>query len=530
MAALGGAGILFVLTTGHQYFPDQTIQRGAGGTITTINWPDPAHGWFLNPNWFQPQTVDISAVALVVLFTGLGILSYAMLYYPWSRGRLTPVATSMIVRLSLVVAGALVLAYLTLFTFSNQYTTGLPAGGAAENVVLGLALGLVLFALQVWMLPVMTAPGNRQRFMPSIYLHAVMLLQSVAAPLLVIFVALYPVVNWLYSVNLNDGYWVQCAVKSDVPNSCTFTPYIGYIIAGVVSGMLFTFVVAAGYLWNRKPAFVRSGATFSFVFCALAVLVTHDTDPVNFPFETPIALVLAIAIAILGVAWTMSTQREFVPAEMRNVALGCTGQWLVMGTLLAAYIGGFALFSFADFLDTEQNLIIFSGAHTIHDAYWVLLICIALAAIQFAFLMRRDPLGQVRKFALWLVLIGGGMQVVAAINFNPADSNNYANTPYYIGVAIVLLGVLVSLYGAFRSGSVGLAIVSFVFAAVGAVGAIVCSTLTPIPSDVLVAFTIFGGTGAVLYTIFGKDAPDPFLQRGVLARRSPTTVEPGLPE
>ena len=386
LSAVGAVLMLFVFTTKHEYFPDQTVQNLGPGKSITTNWPFPDHGWFLSSIWFQPQSVDMGAVGFILLFTGLGILSYVLLYGPYSKGKLNGPIRNLIMQLSVGGASALVLAYLTMYTFSQQATTGSWGFGAVENVILGVALGLVLFATQLWLLPVMTAPTNRQRFMPANYLHAAMLLGNVAAPLLVLFVVLYPLVTFLYNLLGKGNYFVQCAVAANIPGSCTFTAYIGYLVAGIVAGMLFTFMLAAGYLWNRKPAFVRLGSVYAFIFASLAVVGTHTT----LPAQTPIALVLAVGVGILGLVWTVSTQREFVPAQQDARALGCTGQWLVMGTLLLIYLAGFALFSFPNFLETEQNLVIAQGSNTIHDAYWVLIAAGILAAIQFGFLMRRQ--------------------------------------------------------------------------------------------------------------------------------------------
>ncbi len=531
LMGLGTIGMLYVFISGHAYFPDQTVVHTANG-LQTINWPDPSHGWFLNPYWFQPQSVDIGAVGFVLFVTGGGVLSYAALYFPYSRGRLTPVVTSFLTRLSLAVAGGFVLVYLTLYTFSANATTKSPLAGAPQNVLLGLALVLVLFALQVWLIPVMTAPGNRQKYMPNMYLHGVMLLGNVAVPLLVLFVAVYPVVNWAYNIHLSNDYWVQCAVKTSIPDSCTFTPYVGYIVAGVVASMLFSFMIAGGYLWTRKPGFVKLGSTFSFVFMALAVVAVHDTVS----SETPIALVLGIGVAILGLVWTINTQREFVPLEVRQVSLGCTGQWLVWGTLLFIYLAGFAMFSFPTFLDTEQNLIIHQGPNAIHDAYWMLLIMMALGAMHFAFLTRRDALGGIRKLTLWLVLIGAGIQITGSIHFDLSNSANLANVLYYAGIVVEVLGIIVGWFGAFQTRGLAWILTSFATVFVGVAGALFTQSLATHADDVVVFFTIFMGLGAILYTIYGKDAPDPMLARAArqAQRLTPpppaTTAQPGLPE
>ena len=222
--AVVGAGLMgFVYTSGHKYFPDQTVV-GSGNNAKTINWPDVSHGWFLHQAWFQAKSVDIGAVGFIALFTGLGILSYAALSGLHQSGKLDGPLRTLLVQVSGGGAAALVFAFLTYYSF-NHVTLATPlgtsplafGGNLIQNVLLGAALGLVLFALQVWLLPVMTAPVNRQRFMPANYLHAAMLLGNVAAPLLGLFVILYPLVNLLSNILPTDNWFVQCSVASQIP-------------------------------------------------------------------------------------------------------------------------------------------------------------------------------------------------------------------------------------------------------------------------------------------------------------------------
>ncbi len=511
-----GAFFMMMVLTGqwHEFLPDQTVTVLGPGQINITNWPIPSQSYLFNPAWFQPQSIDIGALGFVLFAIGGGVFSTVALFPLHTSGKLNGPLRNLIVQMGTGGAGALVLAYLTIYTFSPAATTGTYASGAFENIALALALFLVLFALQVWLLPVMTAKENRARFMPALYLHSVQLIASVAAPLLILFVAVMPVVNWMFSVDLSNGYWVQCAVKSNIPGSCTFTPYIGYIVAGVVSGMLFTFLIAAGYLWNRKPAFVRLGSVFGFVFAALAVAATHTTDPK----QTPVALSIGIGVAILGLVWTISTQKEFVPAEMRNVALGCTGQWLVMGTLLLIYIGSFGFFSFPSFIETESNIIISPGPHTIHDAYWVMLIGSSLAAIQFAFLMRRQPLGSLRKLTLWLVLVGAGMQVASSIHFS-LHTFNLVNIAYYSGIGIEVLGIVLGILCGLLTrerGGIGFVVLMLAAAIVSAFLAVFWFTINY--DELVVAFSVLMGAGAIIYTIYGGDPPEPNFMARMSAR------------
>jgi hypothetical protein len=511
--AAAGAIMMYFVTTGtwHKYLPDQTVTSLGAGKTQITNWPNPNQPYLFNHAFFQPQSIDLGATGFVLLLTGAGILSYVLLYPLYQSGRLTRIRR-LLVQLSAGGAGAFVLAYLTLYTFSTDKATSNFASNAIENILLCLALFLVLFSLQVWLLPVMTAPINRQKFMPANYLHAAMLLGNVAVPLLAVFVLLYPFVNLLATSLPADNWFVQCASKTNIPASCTFSPNVGYVVAAIVSGMLFTFVIAAGYLWNRKPAFVRLGMVYGFAFLSTAVVATHTTNVT----ETSISLALAVGIAILGLIWIVVTQREFVPAAVEGQALGCTGQWLVMGTMLLVYLAGFAFFSFPDFLDTEPNLIIAQGPKAIHDAYWALILMGALAAMQFAFLVRRQALGFIRKATLWAVLIGIFMQVGAALNLNLRNGVG-GNIAYFTGITIEAIGVLLCLYGALQTrkqGGLGFALFAVITTAIGIVGALFWYIVKM--DELVVAFTCLMGVGAVIYTIYGADPVDRFSTRMAL--------------
>jgi hypothetical protein len=181
-AGIGGIILLLVFTgTWHKYLPDG-------------NWPF-GQSYIFNPAWFQDQSIDLGSIGFVLFITGGGILTYVA-SYPFVRsGRLTIQIRNLIVRLAVVGASALVLAFLSIHTFSPDASADGPS--TISNILLALALSLSLFALQVWLLPVMIAPENRQRFMPANYLHSIMLFGNAAIPLLLIFILLYPVVNLL---------------------------------------------------------------------------------------------------------------------------------------------------------------------------------------------------------------------------------------------------------------------------------------------------------------------------------------------
>ncbi|HEY8324681.1 MAG TPA: hypothetical protein VIG77_09345, partial [Ktedonobacterales bacterium] len=79
-----GAFFLFQIYTGswHEYLPDAVVtsQVVNGATVnTTTYWPTPGQAWLLNPNWFQPQSIDLQMIGLLGLVIGLGMLVIAVL-------------------------------------------------------------------------------------------------------------------------------------------------------------------------------------------------------------------------------------------------------------------------------------------------------------------------------------------------------------------------------------------------------------------------------------------------------------------
>lgn len=508
-----GLALMFFVYTGvfHKYLPDQIVSvTGSGTTLhtTIVNWPNPAQSYLFNTTWFQSGSMDLSGLGFIAFVIGFSILGFVALYPLHSSGRLVGSTRSLLVQVSSVSGMALLFAYLTLYTFSRNATTNTVGSGAIENIILTVAFCLMLFALQAWLLPVMTAPKNIQRFMPANYLHASMLLGNVAVPLLALFAAVYPIMNFLATTLPTDNWFVQCATK-DIPSSCTFTANMGYVVAAIVSSMFMTFIIAAGYLWNRKPAFARLGFVYAFIFAAIAAPSLHTVSPT----QMPVAISFGIGIIILGFIWMVSTQREFVPAEVDARPLGCTGQWLILGTGLFIYLAGFGFFSYAQFFDTEQNLIVSQGKNTIHDAYWFMLIFGIAAAIQFAFLTRRQSIGTLRKVTLWFVILGAILQIVSSIG-PQLHTTSTVPLAFYGGIALEVVGILVGLWSAFQTrtqNGIPFAILSLATAFIGIVSALLWYSMSF--DELVYASTIFMGLGAIVYSIFGADAPDVFIDR-----------------
>ncbi len=502
-----GVFLLYQVYSGawYPYLPDQLVSvTGSGATLSVhvTNWPNPGQSYLFNPVWFQPQSVNIPGVGFDFTITGGGILSYVLLYPLHAAGKITGQLKNLLVWGSAGVSAAILFAYLTLYTFSAAATTNTPANGAMENVLLGLALGLMLFALLVWLLPVMTDKQNRAKFMPANYLHAAMTLGNLAVPLLVLFVVWYPLINEILTIAPNN-YFVQCSTQQ-IPSSCFFSANMQYVVAAVVSTTFMVFMIAGGYLWNRKPAFTRLGFVYAFVFAALAAVVSHTGDTAA---HLPVAIVMGIGIALIGLLWTISTQREFVPPAADIAPLGCIGQWLVMGSLLFIYMAGFAFFSYAQFFDTAANLVVNQGAGAIHDAYWVLLIFTLFGAVQFAFLTKRQKIGTWRKAVLWITAIGVGVQITGAIDMN-LSAGNLSDLTYFAGAAVAAAGVLIGIVGAImtrKSGGMIHTISIAAFAFIGVAAAYFCYTVNI--DELVVASTVLMTIGAFVYSIYGADPP-----------------------
>ncbi len=490
-----------------EYLPD-VFRNGSQVTY----WPNPSQSYLFHPAWFQVQSIDIPAVGMIAIIAGLGMLTFAVLT-PFVLGnRLVGPARDLLVRFSLGLSFVILAIYLTLYTFLPDQLQP-PSDGAhgpLGNALLFVALLLAMFALQVWLLPIMVA--NRARFMPAAYLHGVVgLIGSVAVPLLIAWAAVYPVVNAIHSVDANQ-FWVQCAIKADVPGSCTFTPFTGYIIAAIVFSMLVGLLFLGLYFWSTRRDTIVLGGSIGLLYIGVAATVIH----VNDPSQVQMGLIIATSIAILAFIWTWATQREFAPTQAAQ--LGCVGQWLVLGTLLLIYLFGFAVFSLPNFFEVEALALFYQpGPNGLHDAFWALLLMGGLALLQMAILIRHKPMSTLRKFALWVLLVAVTLEMVGAIQGFPRDVLYYGidamgggHAFFLAGMIFEAVGIGVVLYGALRAASrsipwaVGIAAVTLVSAAAG----FVIYNL-PMAYPELVVFCFFlAMTGAFAYAALGPDVPN----------------------
>jgi hypothetical protein len=481
-----------------------------------VTWPVAGQSYLFSSIWFQPGSIDLASVGMIAALVGLGMVALAVLCRPALTGKLAGPGAALLVRVCLAAAFAIIAVYITFLTFAPQLIVGSASGsavsshhgthGPAGNVLLFLALCAVLLAIIVWLLPVMIR--QRQQFMPGVYLHGVVgLLGTVGVPLLILWAIIYPLVYLIHQID-STQFIVQCSQKTVVPGSCTFTPYMGYIIVALVVGLTFQLFALALYFWSTRRNTVILGVTIGLVYVGLAATLIHVDDPL----QLPLSLFIATCIAILAFAFVWASQREF--SVERAGALGCTGQWLVLGTGLLIYLFGFSVFSFPNFFESEALGLNYSvGAHLIHDAFWGALLMGGLALMQFTLLTRRQPMSQLRKFVMWTLLVAIVLELVGAIQgfhhdllaggWNVAEGSHAI---FFAGVCIELVGLLAALFGAaIRASSLRWSLIVLIPALVGGAWAYVAYMWPGDWAELVVAGFIFCTVGGFAYAVMGPD-------------------------
>jgi hypothetical protein len=498
-------------------FLTTAVRQSASGN--NVYWPNPSQGYLFNPAWFQQGSVDLSSVGMIAILIGLGIFLVAVLNPFTLRGRLTGPLHSLLIRFSIGLALVLVALFLTIQTFANPnsdffFVKGVTATGGlgwvpgpASDIMLFIALCLAMGALLLWLLPVMVSA--RQRFMPSVYLHGVVgLLGFVGVPLLILWAIVYPLVNLVQSVDTQEIF-VQCSLKNEIPASCTFTPYTGYVICAIVFTMTFGLLFAGLYFWSTRRDMVVLGGTIGMLYLAIAVTIVHVDDPA----QLPMGLIIATGIAVVAFFWTWGTQREFAPTQAQQ--LGCVGQWLVLGTLLLIYLFGFAVFSMPNFFETEALALFYiPGPGQLHDAFWAMLLMGGLAALQFVVLVRRRPMSNLRKFAMWVMLVAVALFIIASIQGFHRDilqlgvnAMEGSDAVFVTGICFEIVGFLVALYGAYRArGLISFwPVVIMGMALIGVFLAVAVYSFTAAYPELIVFAFVLAMVGALGYTAAGPD-------------------------
>jgi len=510
-----GAFFIFQVYTGawHEYLPDAVIttQVVNGANVnTTTYWPAPGQSWLLNPVWFQPQSIDLQMIGLLGLVIGLGMLVIAVLNPAILSGRFVGPTRDYIVRISIAAAVALVAVWLTIYTFAPVVFDPAGVSGVIGNIMLFIALVLALLALVAWLLPVMVA--HRQQFMPGNYLHGVVgLFGSIGIPLLILWAAIYPIVYWIHQVDTQQ-FFVQCAQKTDIPGSCTFTPFTGYVICAIVFSIPFGLLIAGIYFWTTRRNTVVLGGTYGIVWIGLVATLIHQDNPE----QLPIGLLVAVGIMLLAFVWTWATQVEFAPT--RPEPLGCTGQWLVLGTLLLVYLMGFSLLSIPSFFETEALALFYQpGIGGLHDAFWGLLLMGGFAAFQITLLVRRKTMSNVRKFAMWTLLFAVLFQMVGSIIgfrwdvlFYGVDAMGGGQAWFVAGICFQVVGILAALYAAVQAGSVRWVLIIIVLALIGAAVGIIIYSMPFVYEELVELGFFIAMVGAFAYVAAGPDPDDQY--------------------
>ncbi len=509
VAGLGG--LIWIYVTGHQFLPDTPdFPAGTGGTL-------------FGSIWLQAGSIDLEAVSMIVMGTGFGVLVYALIAWAGFRKGLTGPARDFLAWGAAIISAILMAFYIVLYTFQGDNILGLSHGAAVltGNIMLGIALMLAFGAVQVWFLPVMIA--ERRRYMPATYLIVFFGLVPMFVIFLALFLVAYPLVYWIHGWDTTN-FLTVCAVKTDVPATCTFTQYSGYIIATLVNGAFFTAGLAAIYWWRKNRQAVILSIVISFLLCAFAAVVIHTDATLR------VALFIGTAVLLLAMVWTYSTRHEF--ASVAPVQLGCTGQWLVLGTIILVYLAGFAFFSFQQFFEVEALGINYAGGPgQLHDAFWSLLVFGGLALVQFILLARRYGLSNIRKFALWIIMLGMTMLIISGIQFSLEFGNGVkgrllisGTTMYLIGLLFVIVGSIFEIFNALWSGRRVWGMISFfcvgffIFLSIHPLSTIIGDATLPngLPYTqaadqelmsawvTAIAFAIFAGSGALVSSVVGR--------------------------
>lgn len=508
----GLVGLILIAVTGHQYLPDTPdFPAGTGGTLFGSTWG------------LQAQSIDLEAVSMILMGTGFGVLVYALLALAGFRQGLVGATRDFLAWGAAIISAILMAVYVLLYTFQGDDILGLGHGPALlmSNVVLGLALLLAFGAVQIWFLPVMIA--ERRRYMPAAYLIVFFGLLPMFAIFLVLFLIGYPLVNWIHGWDTTN-FLTVCAVKADVPATCTYTQYSGYILATIANGQFFVAGLAAIYWWRKNRPAVILSTVVGFLLCAFAAVIIHTDDQLR------VALFIGTAVLLLAMIWTYSTRHEY--ASVAAVQLGCAGQWLVIGTVILVYLAGFAFFSIQQFFEIEALGINFGpGPTQLHDAFWSFIVFGGLALVQFILLSRRYGLSGLRKFSLWIVMLGITLLIISGIQFSLEFGAGVkgrllisGTTMYVVGLLFVFLGSAFEIFNALWVGKRFWGMLSFftlgffLLLSINPLALIIKDATLPtgIPYTLAasqelmsawvtaIAFGVLAGSGAVISSVVGR--------------------------
>lgn len=383
VAAFGTILVLWASWTANQTFPDATVKWNPiwGGSIL----------------WFPPDSVDLVALGAVMVFVGLAWLFYGSLALKEQRDPdRRDLGTTPAIRWMIALSAIMLIAFMLLFAFVSPDGLAKVISPKDPNaallwvntfynlfliVAIILTLGAFALRLHYLMRPV------RSRTMSGLYAVGINL-APLGALCLVAWFAIYPFTYWLHFLPALGPFFTNCAIKSQIPLSCSYTQEGGDLVGTILTMNSFVILMAAIWAWRTKRNLIVIGCLTIVALLGLATLLTHIEYDV--PNQATIALLLCGGSLLLVSIWTSVARREF--AVVGEKPLGCLGMWLVVGTALFIYIAAFGFFSIPGFRDTEANVpftpgaLIGSGAQL--DAVIVALLLGILAGIQFYFLAR----------------------------------------------------------------------------------------------------------------------------------------------
>src|SRR5262249_44258227 len=138
--------------------------------------------------------------------------------------------------------------------------------------------------------------------------------------------------------------------------------------------------------------------------------------------------------------------------------------------------------------ELESGLALFfkPGVGGLHDAFWGVLLMGGLALLQLGILSRRQPMSNLRKFAMWAMLIATLLMIVAMIQGFHHDFfaegglavTEASHVIFFFGFLFEVVGILAAAWGAWRASSFFWLAVIGGTAVVGALFAIVIYSLS----------------------------------------------------
>ncbi len=252
------------------------------------------------------------------------------------------------------------------------------------------------------------------------------------------------------------------------------------------------------------------GGTYGIVWAAMAVTLIHQDDPTQIALRPD----AGGGFALLAFVWTWATQVEFAPT--RPEPLGCTGQWLVLITLLLVYLTGFAMLSMPSFFEVEALALFYQpGKGGLHDAFWALLLMGGFAAFQITLLVRRKPMSKIRKFAMWALIFALMFELIGSIIgyrwdvlYYGWDAMGGGQAWFLAGICFEVVGIAAALISALQAGSGRWALAIVIVALVGIAETVIIYNMPFVYEELVELGFVLTMVGAFAYIAAGPDPED----------------------